>query len=111
MKSEQELLARLKRLIGERKYRLRIHAVRHTIEEGFTEEDMVEAVIGRSKILENYPDESRCLIFGSFHISGKVRSPLHIVCEYSNEELVDIITAYIPQEPWWVTPTKRGRTV
>jgi len=111
MNSEQELLERLKRLIGERKYRLRIHAVRHMIEEGFTEEGMVEAVIGRSKILENYPDESRCLMFGYFRISERVTSPLHIVCDYSTERFVDVITAYIPQEPWWVTPTKRGRTV
>ncbi|MBI2875427.1 MAG: hypothetical protein HYY20_00940 [Candidatus Tectomicrobia bacterium] len=53
-------------------------------------EDIIEAAIGRSKILENYPDELRCLILGSFHLSEKVTSPLHIVCDYSKEKLVDM---------------------
>ncbi|MCI0488158.1 MAG: DUF4258 domain-containing protein [Blastocatellia bacterium] len=111
MDAEQELLERIKRLIGSNKYRVRIHAVRHMIEEGFSEENMVEAVTGKSKILEAYTDESRCLILGRFSVSEKTKSPLHIVCDYSKEELVDIITAYIPQKPWWVTPTRRGRTL
>ena len=79
------------------------------IEEGFSEENMLEALEGKSKILENYPDEMRCLVSGYFKMSQKVRSPLHIVCDYSNNEIVDIITAYIPQKPWWLTPTQRGR--
>ena len=36
-------------------------------------------------------------------------SPLHIVYDYSNDEVVDIVTAYIPQKPWWETPSRRGR--
>jgi len=111
MNSEQELLEKIKRLVGEKKYRVRLHTVRHMIEEGFTEENMVEAVTGKSKILENYPDELRCLVLGYFLIGEKVRSPLHIVCDYSKEGLIDIVTAYIPQKPWWITPTKRGRTI
>jgi hypothetical protein len=111
MNAEQELLKKIKKLIGEKKYRVRIHAVRHMIEEGFSEENLVEAVTGRSKIPENYLDERRCLVFGSFPISEKTRSPLHLVCDYSQEGLVDIITAYIPQRPWWVTPTRRGRAL
>ena len=27
----------------------------------------------------------------------------------SNENVVDIVTAYVPQRPWWVSPTQRGR--
>ena len=38
-----------------------------------------------------------------------VSSPLHIVYDYSNDEVVDIVTAYIPQKPWWETPSRRGR--
>jgi len=81
------------------------------IEEGFGEENMVEVITGRSKILENYPDEYRCLIFGYYQMSEKLRSPLHVVCDYSGAVLVDIVTAYIPQKPWWITPTKRGRAL
>ena len=38
-----------------------------------------------------------------------VSSPLHVVCDYSNDEVVDIVTAYIPPKPWWETPSRRGR--
>jgi hypothetical protein len=108
MSAERELLAELKRLVGSGQYRVRIHAVRHMVEEGFGERDMLDAVAGRSRILENYPDEGRCLLLGYFKMSEKIRSPLHLVCDYSNDSLVDIVTAYIPQKPWWVTPTRRG---
>lgn len=109
MNNERELLEKIKKLIAERKYRIRIHAVRHMIEEGFSETNVVEAVTGKSKILEHYPDEARCLILGYFSLTEKTRLPLHLVCDYSREGLVDIVTAYIPQKPWWITPTRRGR--
>ncbi len=83
--SGQELLAKIKSLVADAKYRVRIHAVRHMIEEGFSESDMVAALTGKSKILELYVDEHRCLILGSFKISEKVRSPLHLVCDYSRD--------------------------
>jgi len=111
MAVETELLEKIKDLINAKKYRVRIHAVRHMIEEGFTEENLLDAITGKSKILEHYPDELRCLVSGYFLVNGKIRSPLHIICDYSDEEIIDIITAYIPQKPWWLTPTKRGRTL
>jgi hypothetical protein len=109
MSAERELLEEVKKLAGSGQYRVRIHAVRHMVEEGFSERDVLEAIAGRSKILERYPDEGRCLLLGYFKMGEKVRSPLHVVCDYSNDGLVDIVTAYVPQKPWWVTPTKRGR--
>lgn len=108
-KYEQELLEKIKSLVAGGKYRVRIHAVRHMIEEGFTESDMVTALTGKSKILELYIDEHRCLILGSFKISENARSPLHLVCDYSRDEVVDIVTAYIPQKPWWISPSQRGQ--
>ena len=79
------------------------------IEEGFEEKHIVEAIGHKSRILEDYPDEKRCLILGSFHFTEGVTSPLHIVCDYSNERLIDIVTSYLPQKPWWQTPTKRTK--
>ena len=109
MNDERELLESIKELVRANRYRVRIHAVRHMIEEGFSEDSLLEAIAGRCKVLENYLDESRCLILGYFSMDDKIRSPLHIVCDYSNDEVVDFITAYIPQKPWWQTPTRRGR--
>jgi len=109
MKHEETLLIRIKRLVKAERYRIRIHAIRHMIEEGFTEANLVEAVIGKSKIIENYPDDCRCLILGSFQFTKTATSPLHIVCDYSRSDMVDVVTAYIPQKPWWVSPIKRGK--
>ena len=109
MMTEAELLEWIKDLVGEGSFRLRPHAARHVIEEGFTETDILEAILGDCRILEIYPHESRCLIFGHYSISKNVRSPLHLVIEYLHEEVVDIVTAYIPQKPWWVAPWRRGK--
>ena len=81
------------------------------IEEGFDEENLIEALEGHSRILETYPSETRCLVLGYFVMSDKVRQPIHVVCDYSSPKLVDIVTAYLPQKPWWITPTKRGRLI
>jgi hypothetical protein len=79
------------------------------IEEGFDEDNLLEALAGRSRILEDYPNEGRCLILGYFAVGEESRAPLHVVCDYSSRRLVDIATAYLPQRPWWITPRKRGR--
>ena len=109
MDGAQGLLAKITGLVSARQYRIRIHAVRHMIEEGFDEENVLQVLAGKSRILEDYSGEERCLILGYFTVGEKARAPLHVVCDYSNSRLVDIITAYLPQRPWWVTPSKRGR--
>ncbi len=78
------------------------------IKEGFTENDIL-GVIQSGRLLENYPEEQRCLLLGSFVSGESAVSPLHVLCDYSSDEIVDIVTAYIPQKPWWQTETKRGR--
>lgn len=104
------LLEDIRKLISEKKYRIRLHAVRHMTEEGFTEQNIVEAFTGSSKILEDYPEEDRCLLLGYFRVAGQVQCPLHVVCDYSGDGHIDVVTAYIPQKPWWVSPTQRGKS-
>jgi Domain of unknown function (DUF4258) len=109
MSGAQTLLATIRGLVSAKRYRIRIHAVRHMIEEGFDEENLLQAMAGRSRILEYYPNEGRCLILGYFPVGEGARSALHMVCDYSDPKLVDIVTAYLPQRPWWITPGKRGQ--
>ena len=104
------LVTRIKRSVAQKRYRIRIHAVRHMVEEGFNERELTEALTGESRVLEDYPDEFRCLVLGYYPMGGTLRSPLHVVVDYSNEGWIDIVTAYIPQRPWWTTPDKRGRS-
>ena len=109
MEQEYALLEGIKKLIISGRYRIRMHAIRHMIEEGFKEANIIEAITGSGKVIENYPDDYRCLISGSFHFTETTTSPLHVVCDYSISDLVDIVTAYIPQKPGWSSPTKRGK--
>lgn len=95
-------------LVQKGKYSVKSHAVRHMLEEGFDEQQCIEALLD-GKEIEVYPDECRCLILGHFHFTPKSLSPLHIVCDYSDPTEIDIVTAYIPQKPEWETPWKRGR--
>lgn len=92
-----ELLATIKKLVKEERYRIKIHAVRHI------------AILGESRIIEMYDEDKRCLILGHFLWDDRIKSSIHLVCDYSNRKLIDIVTAYIPQRPWWVSPTQRGR--
>jgi hypothetical protein len=104
-----KLLLKIKELIRNKCYRVKIHTVRHMIEEGFSEKDIVNAILEDSKIIELYEEDKRCLILGQFNWNGGVKSALHIVCDYSNKKIIDFVTAYIPQRPWWESPTRRGR--
>jgi hypothetical protein len=111
MEVERDILEEIRALVRARRYRIRLHAIRHMIEEGFDERNVVEALRNGNRLLELYLHEKRCLLLGSFTVSEKVRQPLHVVCDYSNPTVVDIVTAYLPQKPWWTTPSKRGRLV
>jgi hypothetical protein len=107
--SMDDLSEQIRNLINAGRYRIRLHAVRHMIEEGFDERNLLEAASGTLRVVEEYPAESRCLVLGYFHFTPGAASPLHIVCDLSDERLVDIVTAYIPQSPWWRSPTQRER--
>ena len=106
MTQELTILEKIRSLVISNDYRIKIHAIRHMVEEGFSEGNIAEA-IENGKILENYSDEKRCLIIGSFHFTEKTTSPLHVICDYTNSDIIDIVTAYIPQKPWWTSPIKR----
>jgi hypothetical protein len=49
------------------------------------------------------------LILGMFQLTPTTECPLPIVCDWSQPDRVEIVTAYIPHPPDWVTPTQRGR--
>jgi hypothetical protein len=109
MSPSTDPLRRIQGLVAKGAYRVRLHAVRHMIEEGFDERQMLEALGGKLTLVEAYPDESRYLVLGNFRFTPKSRSPLHVLCDVSLKDAVDIVTAYIPQRPWWTSPKQRGR--
>lgn len=102
-------IAQIQELVRAERYRVRSHAVRHMIEEGFDESHLLQALLGKLTVLEEYEGENRYLVLGHFHFSPRSRSPLHVVCDLTLSDIVDIVTAYIPQPPWWINPRQRGQ--
>jgi len=66
MASQAGPVERLQKLIRMRHYRIGLHAVRHMIEEGFDENQLLEAVKGKLRIVEEYTQESRYLVLSEF---------------------------------------------
>ena len=69
--------------------------------------------IQSGKILEWYKDENRCLIVGSYIVTQTTSESFHVVVDYWTEsetiDWIDIVTAYLPQRPFWATPHQRGK--
>jgi hypothetical protein len=55
-------------------------------------------VILNGKIIEQYPERSRLLVYGKMFNNV----PLHIVCNYSDPDLLYIVTVYIPSPIEWI---------
>jgi hypothetical protein len=96
----------LRPLVRDGQYRLGTHAVRHASCEGFTERDVVDAVLfGREMV--RYVHDQRLLVLGYVVVSPTVRIPLHVVLEHARPRWVDVVTAFIPAEPH--RPISRAR--
>lgn len=94
--------------VAEGDFAIRSHAMQHAVKEGFTQEDMIQVVL-QGAVVETYPERERCLLYADIFIEGH-RMPLHVVCEHRKAEApVDLVTAYIPSEEEWETPSRRRK--
>lgn len=99
-------LSDLKPLFREGSYRIGPHATKHALSEGFTENDILAAVLyGRE--LMRYVQDERLLVLGYISPSPSVQIPLHVVLEFSKPRWVDVVTAFIPVEPHRVVSRAR----
>lgn len=99
-------LADLQPLMRQGRYRIGSHAVRHATCEGFTETDIVATVLHGRELMRYWQDE-RLLVLGYLPVSAEVRLPLHVVLEYSRPRWVDVVTAFIPDDPHRVVSRAR----
>ena len=98
-------LDELRPLIWEGRYAVKSHAARHAIAEGFTEVDIVRTLeTGRE--LAIYPEDGRMLVLGYITV-GQLRIPLHVVVDYSGYRWLDVVTAFIPDNPYRVMSRER----
>ena len=98
----------LRRQVTDANFALKPHAMQHAVKEGFTEDDIVHVALN-GVIVELYPERKRCLLCADVIIEG-LPMPLHLVCEhYRPDEPVIFVTAHVPLEEEWETPTRRRK--
>jgi hypothetical protein len=79
------------------KYFFYAHALTEAKKDGITPEDAAHAIL-TGEVIEEYPDRQRVLVFAT--ISPNM--PLHVVCDYSQENVLLIVTVYIPDNRLWI---------
>jgi hypothetical protein len=95
-------LEQIRALIQAGQYILAKHLVDEFNKEGLDPEHATLIVLN-GKIIEEYPERERVLIRGvSFE-----RLPVHVVCDLSVEDLVILITGYIPDSRQWFGTKRR----
>ncbi len=86
----------LRRFIKNEKYEYYVHALAEAKKDGIEPEDILYVLL-TGRIIERCPDRYRLLVFGE--MSNQL--PLHVVCDYSDEDMIYIITVYIPSREEW----------
>ena len=81
-------------------YLVKVHAIQHALKEGFEREHMVEAVLNGT-IIETYPEDRRVLVCGRSVLSEDGPN-VHVVAD---PVYIEFVTAYIPDEIQWESPT------
>lgn len=101
------MIDRIRELVAQGRFTVKSHVIRHMLEEGFERNHCADAVLN-GHILEEYPEEQRCLIVGTFDWTETVTDHLHVVVDFSDSEWLDSVTAYMPRTPFWIAPERRG---
>jgi hypothetical protein len=95
------LIGDIRRKVATRQYEFSKHAVDQTIIRGITVAELEQAILARSEVIEDYPEDKHgpsCLILG-FTADGR---PLHVQCSYPSRPLVKIVTVYEPDPSLWL---------
>ncbi|MBC8229836.1 DUF4258 domain-containing protein [bacterium] len=85
-------------------WRISKHAMVEAVKDGLSPRD-IKNVILTGKIIESYPERERHLIYGVLSNDMSV----HVVIDYSDNELIVAVTTYIPNEREWIAFQKRKR--
>ena len=83
------------------------HAITEAKKDGVEPEDVVYVRL-TGKIIERYSRRRRVLVYGTM-LNGL---PLHVVCDYSDKDMMYIPTVYIPSDEEWTNNyqhRKKGR--
>ena len=95
------MLEEIRDKILRRKYEFSKHAVDQSVLRSISVLEVVEAIAGKSEVIEDYPDDkygASCLILGF----TKVGRPLHLQCSCPSRPLIKIVTLYEPDPDLWL---------
>lgn len=87
----------MRKLVLEGKYFFYTHALTEAKKDGIEPEDVVYAIL-TGKVIEEYPDRQRVLVFAML----PHEMPLHVVCDYSQVKVLLVVTVYIPDDRLWL---------
>jgi len=83
-----------------------LHALQREAEEGITADEICDSMRGGFELVEDYPDDPRghsCLL-----LTWVGNMPVHVVCA-PHEDILLVITMYIPTMEWWGEDFKTRR--
>jgi Domain of unknown function (DUF4258) len=101
-----EVLIKIRIKIALGLYELSKHAADQSIVRNIGIDELAEALIHHSELIEDYPADKygpSCLILG-FTDAGRA---LHLQCSYPERPLVKIITLYEPDPKSWINLKSR----
>lgn len=96
-----ELFDKIKECIKKGDYAVSDHAIIEARKDGIDPKtvEKLENVVLNGKIIEEYPERHRMLIFGTV---DKVDLPVHVVLDYSDIEEPVLVTSYVPDSRHWI---------
>ncbi|MFQ5822098.1 MAG: DUF4258 domain-containing protein [Candidatus Heimdallarchaeota archaeon] len=102
------LIEDIRKKISTDEFEFSKHAVDQSIIRRITVQEVREAILRDSELIEDYPDNKygpSCLILGF----TEGNRPLHIQCSYPSRPIIKIITLYEPNPANWIDLKKRKK--
>ena len=99
-------IERIRAKIRSGQFTIYTHAMVEAMKDGLTGDDILHVAL-HGRIIEEYPERSRCLLYAT--VPGGM--PVHIVVDYSWEEEYEITTTYIPDDREWINFQIRRKKV
>jgi hypothetical protein len=97
-------IQKIRKLISKNKFSIVDHALLESFKDGI-EFDEILYTINHGKIIEDYPERKRCLVFCTL----LTNIYLHVVVDYCVGNTIDIVTVYIPSSSNWIKGCIRRR--
>ena len=97
----------IRSFIQNESYEFYNHVLTEAKKDGVEPEDIVYVLL-TGKIIEKYQGRCRVLVCGTM-FNGL---PLHVICDYSDKDVIYIPTVYIPSDDEWINNyqcRKKGR--